>query len=311
MLRILKLFSSFNSFFTETDYNISTNITYLNLFKFNFLIFNCFFKNIFSENNSIFNFKISNKIVFENIIFCNCSGKISGGIISFIGSYLSGIIFYKTCFNECFGHYIWQEGPLIYCNILENQKNQIFLSTFSKNGLINNLGEHLFKLSGGNQTIKDINSSLNSITRNSFGQFHSPFTFFSIFCNVLKNNVSNHGCIHLISSSLILSFFNIILNNSPNGNGIINSYQSSILIKNCLFFNNYNTLLYNYQGSLTLIDCNIEHNSFLSSGVVVLNNINYTLIETIIIKNFKCNIIETNLKIKKIICNIYLFIFFF
>ena len=275
-----------NSFYNYYEINYNFNECPINQFtniQSNIYFFLCFFKNFYSQssNGGCVSIISSSSINFltESCLFDYCRTNYYGGAIYLSLSGGSSIIT-KTCGFECFlcgsGY---QYGLFIFISTIN--KNFLLYSSISKCAPDHNfLTIRSISIEGGNQSILNTNSSNNKSNQRS-GLFTSGSQNSLIsFCTFKDNDSLNYIIIDFESShnSRILQNSNIINNNSPSY-GIITIYDSTILLNNCNFLNNYNNLFYIYSnGYLTVSNCYLLHLNSISNGNMILINTQNELI---------------------------------
>ena len=80
---------------------------------------------------------------------------------------------------------------------------------------------------------------------------------FSNYCTFYNNTVIRYWCIYLRGDPGTISKTNIILNNSPDTSfgGVVYVHTGNCNLKECIFDQNKNILLYRASGTLQLINC--------------------------------------------------------
>jgi len=150
-------------------------------------------------------------------------------------------------------------------------------------------GNYALVTGSGHETLDNMNSSLNNAKFTSGILINIPRSFTSSHCTFSDNKVSNYMCIHFSDKSGIMSFANIIRNNSPSELGVVYSY-GSYKMHHCIFSMNQNTL---FSGSLEVAHSFISHSgSFSSGGIVTELNNSFFKAETYQIQYFQsyyCN----------------------
>ena len=287
---------------------------------------NCRFDQMFSTNYSSILY-ISNitgiKLLIEYCTFHTCQSNNFnfGGAIFFQSD---SCILNINCVNNCSSQYnIQSYGQFAY---IKSLNLNFFLTLSIQNCFLNYLNSLTFesyRLNGGNQISKYINSSFNFNYRYSgFRHTHSNNSTV-IFSLISHNRVLNSNCFEFTScNNSKISFTNIINNTSPLGHSIILSSVSTMIVEKCILINNFNQLFSTWGGGImNVYNCWIQHNlNFISTTNIYLYS-TFSLTNTFKFSFFftlNCNpsLIYSNLKFKKIyqilILNLsFLFFFFF
>ena len=104
----------------------------------------------------------------------------------------------------------------------------------------------------GNQNISNINIIYNNNIGVSGIYYYYPNSMFSYYCIFYNNTVKDYWCILLNSNSDTISKSNIILNNSPTNFGVVTLWGGNYILKECIFDQNNNTLIFINSGTLEL-----------------------------------------------------------
>ena len=205
--------------------NLSSNERYFTNPNSNFLIENCFFQRI---NNYLNGYGgviyckdqiISMKI--KDSIFFNCSSSSAGGAIYFYcPSHNSNSELIRTCGYKCyttssepyqFGHIVTKSNSIL------NYNNGIFLSISKCSNHEIPTSWHTINFYYSNISLNNFNSSYNRVKRISGFYISYPSKFTSSFNTIFNNFNIESVCIwfHSYSNENILSYSNIINNNSP------------------------------------------------------------------------------------------------
>jgi len=207
---------------------------------------------------------------------CSCSGY--GGAIYFISN-SSDIKL--VCANMC------QAENKHFGNFQVTDRNQIEYISIAH--CANNLnGYDPICLKGGNQTITNLNSSLNQVADVSGIRFVTAITLRSMFCTYSCNMASSSTCIYFQTLTGNISYSNIIQNNSPLLYGIIRLNGGSVMIENCILYMNQNSLYFCDVGALYIFNCIIHHSGTISNlANVITTNITHSITSTYSIMHFK------------------------
>jgi len=127
-------------------------------------------------------------------------------------------------------------------------------------------GHHSFHLFNGIISIRNYNSSMNNAYLGSGLAVWSPSSFSFSYSTFSNNNVSNGVCIYFSNNNGIMSFSNIIQNNSPMIYGVVFIDGGTPSILYSIFKMNKNTLFYISSGSLSLSHSFINHTGYTTSG---------------------------------------------
>ena len=241
-------------------------------------IFSCFFSRnlvysgdggIIYVSGGIYNLTVSLSMFFR----CECSGY--GGAVYF-NSY--NLYFNMVCANRCScgdqynGHFAFLRTSMV------NQLDYQSISYCSENLK----GHYSIYLYNGDHQLNYMNSSLNIAQLTSgIGTWYSS-TFRCFFCTISNNQESDSICIEFQGSNGVMSYSNIVHNNSPSRYGVVHvSSQSKQKMQYCIFYYNHNVLFDVYSISLEVSHCCISHYDTFSSRVPVsLSNITLTIKET-------------------------------
>jgi len=201
----------------------------------------------------------------SNSMFYNCLCSNEGGAIYFDSS---NSFLRMICACGCkFGDYIWGQFANIYSS-LENQVEYLSLSC----GPIFSSGFCPIFIKSGNQRVYNTNSSMNNVHSYSGIGINSPLSFTSSYCSFSNNKVANSICINIFYSTyeVLLSYMNIVHNNSPS-NGVLYCQGSGTKkLTYCIFHDNKNYLFFIYSGSLEVSISFIDHpsSSFTNNNAV-------------------------------------------
>lgn len=205
-------------------------------------------------------------------MFYNCSCSERGGAIFFSSQ---NICLRMICAKRCscgttsHGHFAY---------LYSTQLNQVeFLSVSCCSHTAS--GYYPVYLYKGIQRVDNSNNSMNQAYQYSGICFYSPISLSSSYNTFSNNNVSQNICLWFFSDSgtIVLSFSNIIHNNSPNGNAVV--YLSGVgtrMMNYCIFQDNQDTLFYVNAGSLEVSNSFIDHSSSFSTRTSVSTSSNNT-----------------------------------
>jgi len=186
-------------------------------------------------------------------MFYNCSCSSWGGAIYASCYYQASLR--MICANKCYAHY---QGHFVYLYI--QQINQVELISVSK-CFDSASGYSPLYLESGNSRVDNTNSSMNNGNRQSGIFICSPSSFTSSYCTFSNNRVYDWSCIYLQSESgiILMSYANIVHNNSPSWGVVAVSGTGSRKLMNCIFHSNQNYLFCAYGGSLEVSHSFIDH----------------------------------------------------
>jgi len=200
-------------------------------------------------------------------MFFNCSCSNDGGAIYFNSKNSS---LKKICANKCIAnsmHFAYLKS------FIENTLEYASISACS----YSTFGYYPVFLYWGNQCVDYSNCSLNNAQWTSGLLCSSSSSFSGSFNTFSNNNVSESVCIYLVSTIGILTFSNIIQNNSPFPQySVVYISQGSPKMQYCVFDMNQNILFSVNGGSLEIAHSCISHieASFLTSMSISIGNNN-------------------------------------
>jgi len=240
----------------------------------NILVSDCFFSRTaeLSGNGGVI--YVSSGTYLMNVNYsmfykCTCSGN--GGAISF---YSSNSSLRMICANSC-NAYNYHFG------IFQTQIFQVdFLSVSNCSHTTTGYGPIRSNL--GTQRVDNTNFSMNNAKQYSVFGVSSPSSFTSSHCTLSNNKVLQSICINFLSDSgiILVSFTNIIHNNSPSLGVVYISGSGATKMMYCIFQNNDNYLFCVGSGSLEVSDSFIDHSSSSFSSLLAVstasNNSNAT-----------------------------------
>jgi len=200
-------------------------------------------------------------------MFYNCVCSQNGGAIYFSSS---NIYIRMICAKKfsCGASYSYQ-----FAFFKVSQINQLDYLSVSYCYYATN-ERYTFYVQNGNQSVKNINSSMNNAYKGSGILIDSPSSFTSSHCTFSNNKVSHSVCIWFYSASGTMSYANIIHNNSPSNGVVVVEGIGSIMMTLCIFKNNENYLYCIWQGSLEVSHSFIDHSSSLSTRTPVSTSTN-------------------------------------
>jgi len=205
-------------------------------------ISHCFFKRTSTYIGDggvvyIINGEFSMKIYFSMFYLCGCSQK--GGAILFNSkdSSLSLI-----CVNRCSAQYS------IFADIKVTNNNIGEFISLSLSSHVTTSNYWSFVITGGTQTLNNMNSSMNSAVQVSGLYVYIPLSFSSSFCTFSNDIVSNNVCIYLQGGSGTMKYGIFVHNNSPTL-GIFH-IAGVYKLHYCIFDMNQDILFSYHSGSL-------------------------------------------------------------
>jgi len=238
-------------------------------------ISNCFFKrsSSFSGMGGVICVSVSSCSMNVNYwMFHNCVCSSFGGAIYFSSSnsYLRMI-----CANSCSAS-SWYHFAILSAS----QVNQVeYLSVSNCSHATS--GYNSIYLSSGDQRADNTNSSMNNAIGYSGISISSPSSFTSSHFTFSNNNVSYGICIGFYFKTVLMSYSNIVHNNSPSSGGVTYVYGAFLMMMYCIFKNNQNTLFCVYQGSLEVSHSFIDHSGSFSTSTAVSTSNNNSFTNTI------------------------------
>ena len=229
-----------------------------------------------------------------NMIYClikDFSSSDSGGAILINTAKsinINGTTFYSCFSTNGHGGAIWFDNGLninlfricaVRCSAfnrqfayLETTYNQLLdLITIYNCSNIN--GYQPLNLAYGNQNISNLNMSYNNNNHISGINYYNPNSMLSSYCTFYNNSAGSTRCIQFYGNSGTISKSNIILNNSPTNYGVVYVNTGNYILKECIFDQNKNTLLYVVSScTLQLINCYYLTGSSSTFGSVLFSN---------------------------------------
>ena len=203
---------------------------------------NCLIKDISSSGNggAIF-INTSKSLIINETTFYNClSINGNGGAIYFYNGL--NINLFKICAVGC-------KNTNYQFAYLQTTYNQI-LDLITIYNCSNLNGYRTLIIYNGNQNISNINISYNNNIYISGIYYINPTSMFSNYCTFYNNTVSSDRCIYLQGNSGTISKSNIILNNSPTNYGVVTLWVGNYILKECIFDQNKDNLIFINSGSL-------------------------------------------------------------
>jgi len=222
----------------------------------NIEISNCFFlrSSLYSGDGGVININaVSLFMSLSYSVFYNCIAKNGGAIyFSSSSSYLNMICASRCSAGTAYYHFAYLVSSVV---------NHVEYTSFS-NCSDTTLGFYSIYIKSGEQSVKNINSSMNHCGRYSGIYVSSPTSFTSTHCTFSNNIITSSICIYLFTKFGKFSSANIVHNNSPSSSyGVIMSSQYQNL-DYCIFQNNQNTL---FSGNLEITNSFIDHYGITSS----------------------------------------------
>jgi len=253
----------------------------------------CSFSRIsqYSGNGGVLYVANPKTMVIQLTMFYLCSCSISGGAIFFSST---SSVMRMICANMCSAG-----SQAHFALITASQDNVIEFLSMSKCSFTNSRYYPVI-LSNGNQQFDKANSSFNYVVHTSGVKADSPLTFSSIYSTFSNNQVSDSRCIFIYGGSGLISFSNIVGNNSPNNFGVvlIQGGDTDILkMLNCIFIENQGILFWVIKGIIEVSHCYISHNgySLFNTKVNTENNNSYTQLSTYQMNFFSSYFCKTEL----------------
>ena len=245
---------------------------------------NCFFSVIQNEGNGgvILIENSALNMIIKDSFFYQCISSGSGGAIYFNNGYNSQLN--RVCGLKCkSGFELSCQFSLLLTSNNLNYLNQLEFCSISK-CFNNSLGSTTIFLSGGKQNVTNINISYNKNTHYSGIFYAHSIDMFSKFCTFSNNSVTQYRCFTFHYGTGNMTKSNIINNYIPIDSVVFINSGTYFLIE-CILTNNLITLLHAHCGSLTLIDCIINH-EFSKIGNAILSPYNSNFSSTLKIIHF-------------------------
>jgi len=233
-------------------------------FEISFNLSHCFFSRstLYSgDGGVIFVSGGSYSMNVSNSMFYNCFCSLNGGAIYFSSS---NSCLRMICTNRCscgassYGHFAYLIASLHQIDYLSVS----FCSNISN-------GYWSIGLQSGNQRVDNTNSSMNSVYSVSGIGFYYSSSFTCSYCTFSNNKAFEYSCVYLRFSSGIISFANIVYNNSPSSMGVVQVNEGSLIVIYCIFQENQNTLFCVRSGSLEVSHSFISYSGMLSTSTAV------------------------------------------
>ena len=149
------------------------------------------------------------------------------------------------CASQCYS------GSSYACHFAysySSQKNYIEYLSVSSCSFVT-VGNNSVRLRTGEQKVENTNSSLNNEYSVSSIVMESSSQRSCLYCTFSNNIASNNRCICFWDNTGIISFSNIVHNNSPLKHGVV-YVSGSYKIHYCIFKMNQDTLFYVESGSI-------------------------------------------------------------
>jgi len=217
---------------------------------------------------------VSQLFICTNSMFYKCiTGNYRGGAINVYSTgSSSGVTMNNNCAYHCYvggplsGQFAFIEVPSTVS--LSMQYNSINRCAPSSNS-----GYSPLYLKGASQSIKNMNSSYNTVTIISGPYFYSSNPSSCRYSTFYHNVCANEECIRFYGGSHSMMYSNIVSNNSPNKFGVVSNQNSAAAsMTKCIFISNSDFLFHRSSGTLTINQCWISHSSSLSSGTVTISD---------------------------------------
>ena len=229
------------------DYLPNKNYRYIS--NINIEITDCFFyrTTTYSGHGGIIycNDAVINMVV-KDCIFFECSVNSQGGAIYYYCNHLgSHSKLERVCGNKC-SCGSNQQNNFAYIQLYDSISSNNFVSYVSvtKCNIIDN-GISSFRLQCGNMSVSNYNSTFNTNKQYSGINLFKPSQLIANYCTFFNNIVSNSVCIcFTYLTNNILSYSNIINNNSPSNYGVVYVGSGTYKVENFIFSDNKNTLFY-------------------------------------------------------------------
>jgi len=229
-------------------------------------ISSCFFQrqSTFSGQGGVIFINNGQSLLVYNSMFYNCHCSADGGAIL---SNSESLMVKMVCANKCsastHGHFAYLSASL------GNFVEYLSVTCCSPSAT----GYDSFCMALGDQRVDNTNCSMNNAFQYSGVLVHSPSSFSSSHCTFSHNKASHSVCVLFEKKSGLMSFANIVNNNSPAGNGVIYVYDlGTYSMKYCIFDYNSNALFYVQSGTLSI------YHSFISHSGISSNTNNNSLI---------------------------------
>ena len=214
------LLSLFDDFFSINSFLLQNPNKRITKSYFQTYIYNSIFTSLFFNGNggAISYNNVIIELLIENCIFFECGANDFGGAISFLCSNNGGCVLNKVCGFQCYilNTNNMQGGQFSFINTNNNKINEVHFTSITKcyNSTIGSKN-NVILLKSGEQIIKNLNSSSNSLMRYSGFSIHQSVSSNISFCTIINNKVSNEIVLWFYQGIHNVYYLNIIKNNSP------------------------------------------------------------------------------------------------
>ena len=275
-LSFLLIFFKKSIFILHPTFILQANCITTRTVNQNINMMNCLIKDFSSTGHggAIYIDSSSLSLIFHDTTFYNCTTSSgNGGAIYFTNGL--NIQLFRICAVGCNTNTHYQFA------YLQTTSNQV-LDLITIYNCSNLIGYETLRFENGKQNISNINVSYNNNYVISGFIYVCSNNIFSNYCTFYNNTVGLYRCIDFHGYSGTISKSNIILNNSPNSNGVIYIDSGNYIFNECIFDQNKNILLYLYTGStLQLNNCYYLTGASSTFGSItnslIISNTNYYL----------------------------------
>lgn len=223
-------------------------------------ISNCFFSRmtIFNEDGGVILVSVESYSILVSLsMFYKCKCQKIGGAIFFKAA---NAVLSMICANMCSA--LSEDHFALFQATNVNQMEYLSISSCSDspNGI------YPIRLYNGNQIIDKSNSSMNIAEERASIGISLPSSFSSSFCTFSDNYASKFISLYFHTNTGVLSFANIIHNNSPAKYSVVR-VNGKFTVHYCVLQRNLDTLFSVYSGTIAVSHCLISHSEFKPTGI--------------------------------------------
>jgi len=264
--RNLVILSSFVDFFGKICSSVVESSKYLSITSGDFYLLDSTFINMNSQKYATVLVQVSTPgcCLVEQCYFSSCVSTSAGGAVCIQSSNFQSV-FHKSCSYRCYiNTNSWIYGQ--FCHVVNSGSLQnclYFVSVTQCSPSSISKGSDPISLWSGNQTMRNVNVSQNYVSQESFGIFAQGDTRIE-HCNFEKNRAYYIG-FYIYAGNGIMSYSNIINNDSPNGYGVMTEISANVEYVFCVFLDNTD-LLFSTTTINKVTSCWISHSYGLVGG---------------------------------------------
>jgi len=278
---ILQLLSNFSTFYPNEDPKeiFSQNVLFFPDFNGSFWVRNSIFSELSSkaDGSSIFiTFSTIVKALISDCNFYKCFATNNGGAIYFSCPAAGSVSLNRICASFCYIVSTSKYGQFGYFDCTKSSNNNYILLSHQFCNSDAKTGLSSLYIKGGTNTISQVNSSNNFLSRFAGISLVSVFKNNLTFCTFSKNYVLQNTIIHGSVNGSTFSECNIINNSCVDTGGIIRiDANTQFIFLNSVFISNYNVLVFN-SGSMMFSSCYVDNITFLSTPPLIDSPVGFT-----------------------------------